>query len=72
VDAKRIQNTVHYKSERTLPFRIFLGKLQNMFAILKDVGEGEELTQRTKVDDLLSKTQHPSLSKGACAVAFQG
>jgi hypothetical protein len=32
-DAKRIQNTLHYKSKRALPFGIFLGKLQNMFTI---------------------------------------
>jgi hypothetical protein len=40
LDAKRIQSTLHYKSKRALPFGIFLSKLQNMFTIFEDGGEG--------------------------------
>jgi hypothetical protein len=56
LDARRIQNILHYKSERALPFGIFLSKLQNMFTIFKNAGEGAQLTELAKIDELLSKT----------------
>jgi uncharacterized membrane protein YgcG len=69
-DAKRIQNTLHYKSERALPFGLFLGKLQQMFTIFEEAGEGEELTERAKIDELLTKTQHPSLTAALAQLRF--
>jgi hypothetical protein len=70
LDAKQIQNTLHYKSERALPFGVFLSKLQNMFTIFDDAGEGEQLTERAKIDELLSKTQNPSLSAALTQLRF--
>ena len=52
-DAKKIQNTLHYKSERSLPFNKFLDSLQRMFTIFEE--EHEPLTERAKMDELLSK-----------------
>jgi hypothetical protein len=60
----------HYKSERALPFGIFLSKLQNMFTIFEDAGEGEQLTKRAKIDELLSKNQNPSLSMSLAQLHF--
>ena len=47
-DAKRIQTTLHYKSERALPFNKFLDSLQKMFTIFEE--ENEPLTERAKVN----------------------
>ena len=52
-DAKKIQNTLHYKSERSLPSNKFLDSLQRMFTIFEE--EHEPLTERAKMDELLSK-----------------
>ena len=52
-DAKQIQQSIHYKSERALSFSKFLDSLQRMFTIFED--EGEPLTERTKVDELLTR-----------------
>jgi hypothetical protein len=35
-DAKRIQSTLHYKSEHALPFNKFLDSLQKMFTIFEE------------------------------------
>jgi len=68
-DAKRIQTTLHYKSERALPFNKFLDSLQKMFTIFEE--ENEPLTERAKVDELLTKTQNPSLSAAIAQLRFQ-
>jgi hypothetical protein len=68
-DAKRIQTTLHYKSERALPFSKFLDSLQKMFTIFQE--EGEPLTERAKVDELLTKVQHPGLSAAIAQLRFQ-
>lgn len=58
-DAKRIQASLHYKTERALPFSKFLDSLQRMFTIFEE--EKEPLTERAKVDELLMKVQSSSL-----------
>ena len=68
--AKWIQSRLHFKSKRALPFGIFLSKLQNMFTIFEDAGEGEQLTERAKIDELLSKTQNLSLSAAIAQLRF--
>lgn len=68
-EAKRIQNTLHYKSERSLPFNAFLGSLQKMFHIFEK--QGEALTERAKVDELLTKCQHPDLNAAIAQLRFQ-
>ena len=60
-DAKHIQAALHYKSECALPFNKFLDSLQKMFTIFQE--EGKLLTERAKVDELLIKVQHPTLSE---------
>jgi hypothetical protein len=68
-EAKRIQATLHYKTERALPFNKFLDMLQKMFTIYYE--EGEELTERAKIDELLSKVQHPGLTAAVAQLRFQ-
>jgi hypothetical protein len=67
--AKRIQSTLHYKMERALPFNKFLDMLQKMFTIYYE--EGETLTERAKIDELLSKVQHPGLAAAVAQLRFQ-
>jgi hypothetical protein len=56
-DANRIQSTLHYKSKRALPFNKFLlNTLQKMFTIFEE--ENEPLSERAKVDELLTKVQN--------------
>ena len=68
-DAKRIQSTLHYKSERALPFNKFLDSLQKMFTIFEE--ENEPLSERAKVDELLTKVQNTSLSAAVAQLRFQ-
>jgi hypothetical protein len=68
-DAKRIQMTLHYKTERALPFNKFLDSLQRMFTILEE--EGEPMTERAKVDELLTKVQNTALSAAVAQLRYQ-
>jgi hypothetical protein len=68
-EAKRIQATLHYKTERALPFNKFLDMLQKMFTIYYE--EREEMTERAKIDELLSKVQHPGLAAAVAQLRFQ-
>jgi hypothetical protein len=68
-DAKRIQTTLHYKTARALPFNKFLDSLQRMFAILEE--ENEPLTERAKVDELLTKVQNTALAAAVAQLRYQ-
>jgi hypothetical protein len=68
-DANRIRTSLHYKSERSLPFGKFLDSLQRMFTIFQE--EGEPLTERAKVDELLTKVQHPGLTAAIAHLRYQ-
>jgi hypothetical protein len=68
-DAKRIQNSLHYKTERALPFNKFLDSLQRMFTIFEE--ENEPLTERAKVDELLTKVQNTMLSAAVAQLRYQ-
>jgi hypothetical protein len=68
-DAKKIQSTLHYKTERALPFNKFLDSLQRMFTIFEE--ENEPLTERAKVDELLTKVQNSSLSAAVAQLRYQ-
>jgi hypothetical protein len=59
-DAKKIQNTLHYKTKQALPFNKFLDSLQKMFTIFEE--ENEPLTEHAKVDELLTKVQNSGLA----------
>ena len=61
--------TLHYKSERALPFNKFLDSLQKMFTIFEE--ENEPLSERAKVDELLTKCQNASLSAAVAQLRFQ-
>ena len=68
-DAKRIQNTLHYKTEQALPFNKFLDLLQRIFTIFE---EGNELlTERAKVDELLTKVQNSALAAAVAQLRYQ-
>ena len=41
-----------------------------MFTIFEEAGEGEELTEHAKIDELLSKTQNPSLTAAIAQLRF--
>ena len=68
-DAKCIQVAFHYMSEHTLPFNKFLDSLQKMFTIFQE--EGKPLTKCAKVDELLTKVQHPALTATIAQLCFQ-
>lgn len=68
-DANRIRSSLHYKSERSLPFGKFMDSLQRMFTIFEE--EGEPLTERAKVDELLTKVQHPGLTAAIAHLRYQ-
>jgi hypothetical protein len=68
-DAKRIQNSLHYKTERALPFNKFLDSLQRMFTIFEE--ENEPLTERAKVDELLTKVQCSALAAAVAQLRYQ-
>jgi hypothetical protein len=68
-DAKQIQQSLHYKSERALSFSKFLDSLQRMFTIFED--EGEPLTERAKVDELLTRVQNSALTAAVAQLRYQ-
>jgi hypothetical protein len=67
-DVKHIQSTLHYKSERALPFNKILDSLQKMFTIFEE--ENEPLSKHAKVDELLTKSTKPLTLCCCCPVAF--
>ena len=59
VTAEKLRESLHYKSERSLPFSTFLDRMQKMFNIFKE--EGEQLTENAKVRELF---KHPGHCQG--------
>ena len=57
--AEKLRESLHYKSERSLPFSTLLVMLQKMFNIFKE--EGEQLTENAKVRELFKHVQHTQL-----------
>ena len=57
--AEKLRKTLHYKSERSMPFSTFLDHMQKMFNIFQE--EGEELTKNAKVHELLKRVQNNQL-----------
>ena len=57
--AEKLCETLHYKSERSMPFSTFLDRMQKMFNIFQQ--EGEELTENVKVRELLKCVQNNQL-----------
>ena len=57
--AEKLRETLHYKSERSMPFSTFLDRMQKMFNVFQE--EGEELTENAKVCELLKCVQNNQL-----------
>ena len=57
--AEKLCETLHYKSERSMPFSTFLDRMQMTFNIFQE--EGEELTENAKVCELLKRVQNNQL-----------
>ena len=57
--AERIQESLHYKSERSLAFSVFLDRMQHMFNIYEE--EQEEFSENAKIHELFKWVQHPQL-----------
>ena len=57
--AEKLCESLHYKSECSLPFSTFLDRMQKMFNIFKE--EGEQLTENAKVRELFKHVQHTQL-----------
>ena len=57
--AEKLRETLHYKSERSMPISTFLDRMQKMFNIFQE--EGEELTKNAKVHELLKRVQKNQL-----------
>ena len=64
--ADKYRETLHYKSERAMPWGTFLDRMQKMFNIYKE--EGEEMTENTKLRELFKRTKHPRLIESVKAL----
>ena len=67
--AEMLRKTLHYKSERSMQFSTFLDHMQKMFNIFQE--EGEELTENTKVHELLKRVQNNQLQDTVKALRVQ-
>lgn len=68
-EAERLRETLHYKSERALPFATFLAKVQLMFNIFAE--NNEPYNEAMKVRALFDKVQHPQLASAVSALKVQ-
>ena len=57
--AEKLRETLHYKSEHSLPFNTFLDRMQKMFNIFKE--EGEPIPDNAQIRELFKRVQHPQL-----------
>ena len=64
--ADKYRETLHYKSERAMPWETFLDRMQKMFNIYKE--EGKEMTENTKLRELFKRTKHPQLIESVKAL----
>ena len=64
--ADKYRETLHYKSERAMPWETFLDRMQKMFNIYKE--EGEEMTENAKLRELFKHTKHPQLIESVKAL----
>ena len=57
--AERMRESLHYESERSLAFSVFLDRMQRMFNIYKE--EQDEFSENAKIRELFKRVQHPQL-----------
>ena len=65
----RLKETLHYKSERGMPFETFLTQMQKMFNIYEK--EGEDILEDQRVRLLFKKVQHKDLETAKSALQAQ-
>ena len=65
-EADRLQESLHYKSERAMAFETFLTQMQRMFNIYEK--EGEPMPEDQKVRLLFKKVQHKDLDSAIKAL----
>ena len=58
-DAEKLRDTLHYKTERALPFATFLARLQKMFTLFEE--NKEPYQEEAKVRCLFDKISNPYL-----------
>ena len=58
-DAEKLRDTLHYKTERALPFATFLARLQKMFTLFEE--NNEPYHEEAKVRCLFDKISNPYL-----------
>ena len=68
-EADRLKESLHYKSERSMPFETFLTNCQKMFNIYDK--EGEAMPDEAKVRFLFKKVQHRDLQPAIAALRAQ-
>ena len=64
--AEKLCESLHFKSECSLPFSTFLDRMQKMFNIFKE--EGEQLPENAKVRELFKHVQHTQLQDTVTAL----
>ncbi len=68
-DADRLKESLHYKSERAMPFETFLTQCQKMFNIYDQ--EGEPMADDARVRFLFQRVQHKDLQHSIEALEAQ-
>ena len=68
-EATRLRDSLHYKSERAMPFETFLTKCQKMHNIFEE--EDEPMCDAAKTRFLFEKVQHPELKSAIEALKAQ-
>ena len=64
--ADKYHETLHYKSECSIPWEMFLDRMQKMFNLYKE--EGEEMTENAKPQELFKCTKHTQLIESVKAL----
>ena len=64
--ADKYRETLHYKSERAMPWETFLDQMQKMYNIYKE--EGKEMTENAKLRELFKCTKHTQLTESVNAL----
>ena len=68
-EAERLKASLHYKSERAMPFETFLTQCQKMYNIFQK--EGEPMTEEAKIRFLFKSVQHNDLQATVEALKAQ-
>ena len=64
--ADKYLETLHYKSERAMPWETFLDQMRKMCNIYKE--EGKEMTENAKLREFFKRTKHTQLTESVKAL----